>query len=303
MLIKQAVKVQPADFTTVGLNSFATIINLLLKMPAENYRPYSLENSLIINKKINNLYPSPLGFINNNHCSMDYNKLLKLLNLVLNDVNQQHIYKADPDQFFKQNNFSQEEIITWVRFLMPLKQEEAIQKNQQEMVDLNNSFRDAMAATNRQTTEGFSHTMLMYSVSFYLGVVLIIAALIFAVVTRSPLFSILFGSLGSLNLLTFFIAKPPQRLQESRSEQAKLNAVFYSWFLDLTNWNGYYLQYSSRGIEIDIDKVTQVSATQTDNTIRLMEVISSHISMRNIAGKLPAQRRKVAKQDFVTPEL
>lgn len=185
---------------------------------------------------------------------------------------------------------------------MPLEQEGDMMKNQQEMADLNNSFRDAMAATNRQTTQGFRHTMFMYSVSFYLGVVLIIAALIFAVVTRSPLFSILFGSLGSLNLLTFFIAKPPQRLQESRSEQAKLNAVFYSWFLDLTNWNGYFLQYSSKGIEVDINKVTQVSAAQIDNTIRLMEVISNHISMRNIGGKLPP-RKKIAKQDFVTPDL
>lgn len=144
----------------------------------------------------------------------------------------------------------------------------------QKTNDMNDSYRDGIIQTNHQIIKGFSATMLMYQVSFYVGVVLIIAALLFAVFLKSSLFSILFGSIGAMDLLTFFIAKPPQSLQQSRSDQAKLNAAFYSWFLDLYNWNSFYLQFSAKGQPIDLATMKEVSELQIKNTGRLMEIMN-----------------------------
>ena len=65
---------------------------------------------------------------------------------------------------------------------------------------VNNTYREGLMASVNQTIAGYKKTMTMYQVSFYLGVLLIVAALLFAVFTKSSLFSILFGSIGAIDL-------------------------------------------------------------------------------------------------------
>jgi hypothetical protein len=143
--------------------------------------------------------------------------------------------------------------------------------------EVNKTYREGLMASVKQTIAGYRKTMTMYQVSFYLGVALIVAALLFAVFTKSSLFSILFGSIGAVDLLTFLIARPPHDLQESRAEQAKLNVAFYSWFINLYNWNSFFLQYNSPQT-IPFDIVKNVSEAQIENTERLMSIISEKIS-------------------------
>lgn len=152
-------------------------------------------------------------------------------------------------------------------------------KSQQERIGaVNTSYQEGLVETIRQTIKGFKSTMTMYQVSFYLGVLLIIAALLFAILEKSSLYPILFGTIGTLDLLTFFIAKPPQSLQRSRSEQAKLNATFYSWFINLYNWNSFFVQESNSGNAPGFDVVNKVSEAQLNCTERLMKIISENIN-------------------------
>jgi hypothetical protein len=209
---------------------------------------------------------------------MDYQKLFPVINALLTNPELQKKYATDSAAFFKETDFNRDEqdlVIQVYGFVQQL----LMQQQQVGLSLVNKSFQDAFIQTNKQTTQGFYSTMIMYQVSFYLGVALIIAALFFAIVVKSPLFTIIFGTIGTLDLLTFFIAKPPQDLQRSRSEQTKLNAVFYSWFTDLYNWNSYYLQYlASDKDKIVLNSMHEVSNAQINNTKILMELISQHIA-------------------------
>lgn len=218
---------------------------------------------------------------------MDYQKIINYLLALLKNPEQMNGFIANPADYFKATAITdaQEQGLLY-DLVVPLIQAREMQvkmmdysmKQAQKTDDMNDSYRNGIIQTNRQIIKGFSSTMLMYQVSFYLGVVLIIAALFFALFLKSSLFSILFGSIGAMDLLTFFIAKPPQSLQESRSEQAKLNAAFYSWFLDLYNWNSFYVQFTSKGQAIDFATMKEVSELQIKNTAKLMEIINQRIS-------------------------
>jgi uncharacterized membrane protein len=213
---------------------------------------------------------------------MDHQKVLQTLQQMATNPNEAKAYLANQQEYLsKQNLLSNEEKNMIFQLASPLNEILEYQRSmilqKTEIEKVNNSYRRGITQANEQSIRGFSSTMLMYQVSFYLGVALLITAIVFAVVTKGSLYPILFGSIGTIDLLTFFIAKPPESLQQSRSQQAKLNAAFYSWFLDLYNWNSFYIQYSSKGTTVDLQTMKEVSSSQIANTERLMKIISEHI--------------------------
>lgn len=211
--------------------------------------------------------------------TMDYNRKMECLKNMLQPNQQTAIYTVDPATYFAnfgiKNPQDQEMLSDMLRPAREL-QNMVLENAANEMAagkDVIESYQESIAKTNRETINGFRSTMLMYQVSFYAGIALMVAAVVFAVVLRSSLFSIVFGSIGTLELLTFFIANPPMRLQESRSEHTKLNAAFYSWYVDLYNWNVFYSQYGKERVPFEIIK--QVSDAQIGNTRKLMDIITT----------------------------
>lgn len=242
--------------------------------------------------------------IKNREESMNYKNKIECLKKVIGDKESAEKYSSNPAGFMQQNGIVRpEDQKDFIELVLPTQEAQKIFmeinfKQYQETIKVNSSYREGLSKTNEQTIRGFKQTMVMYNVSFYIGIALIITAVIFAFFVKSSLFTIVFGSIGTLDLLTFFIANPPIRLQESRAEQAKLNAAFYSWFLDLYNWNSFYVQYSQKGELIPLDIMKQVSDSQIKNTRKLMEIISRHIDTKakpstsnnnNIAGAATAQ--------------
>lgn len=214
----------------------------------------------------------------------DYSKKIACLQKLLHSEEDKNLYKNNPYQYLALNGITntedQQELIS---LLAPAEDfQKSIAKSAMDQIteinNVNSSYRQGLSKANYQTIKGFHATMTMYIVSFYLGVALLITAIVFAIFAKSSLFAIVFGSIGTLDLLTFFIAKPPLSLQQSRSEQAKLNAAFYSWFTDLYNWNSFYLQFSQKGQTIDFGIMKQVSDAQIANTEKLMQIISAHIN-------------------------
>jgi len=216
---------------------------------------------------------------------MDYTKKIACLRKLLTDNDEKEKYKSNPSVYLASNGVvtaADQGVIIDLLYPAEILQKELIKKdldNRAEVDAVNSSYRQGLSKANHQTVSGFHTTMVMYIVSFYLGVALLVTAIVFAIVAKSSLFTIIFGSIGTLDLLTFFITKPPLSLQASRSEQAKLNAAFYSWFLDLMNWNAFYLQYSQVGQTIDFDVMKNVSEAQIGNTQKLMEIISDNIHL------------------------
>jgi len=228
--------------------------------------------------------------IKNREETMNYkNKITSLKKIMENKESAEH-YSSNPAFFMQQNGIVRpEDQQEFIELVLPAQETQKLFmeinfKQYKETLKVNSSYREGLSKTNEQTIRGFKQTMIMYNVSFYIGIALIVAAVVAAFVIKSSLFTIVFGSIGTLDLLTFFIANPPLRLQESRAEQAKLNAAFYSWFLDLYNWNSFYVQYSQKGELINLEIMKQVSDSQIKNTRKLMEIISRHIDTKAKPG-------------------
>lgn len=153
---------------------------------------------------------------------------------------------------------------------------EAANKAQHDTtLDTADSFKSGLRNTVIQIENGFRSTMIMYTVAFYLGVGLIVAAIVMAFVKEKSLLPIVFGSLGVAEVIAYFITKPPQDLQFSRARLAQLQAAFFNWFIDYTNWNGVLMTWAQEG-RADLQLVKTVSAILMEHTEKTMALIDTY---------------------------
>jgi hypothetical protein len=150
------------------------------------------------------------------------------------------------------------------------------------------SFKSALRDTVKQIEVGFRTTMVMYTVAFYLGVGLIVAAVVMAFVRDKALLPIVFGSLGMADVIAYFITKPPQDLQFSRARLAQLQAAFFNWFIDYTNWNGVLMDMTQEG-KASMTDVKTVSAILMEHTEKTMALIDTYCAsprgIKNAGGE------------------
>jgi hypothetical protein len=139
------------------------------------------------------------------------------------------------------------------------------------------SFKSGLRDTVDQIERGFRSTMMMYTIAFYLGVVLILASLVMGFVKEKALIPLVFGGLGITDVILYFITKPAQDLQFSRARLAQLQAAFFHWFIDYTNWNGVLSTWAQTG-KADFQTMKNVSATLMDHTEKTMQLIDRYCS-------------------------
>lgn len=156
------------------------------------------------------------------------------------------------------------------------------------------AFRKGLCETIRQIETGFHLTSIMYNVAFYLGVGLIVFSVFYAVFSQGSLLSIAFGGFGILDIITFFITKPPQDLQSSRADLAQLQLAYYNWFLDNYDWNWYVgsLWDWGKGVYIR-DNMKEASAILLSNTEKTMALIERYCEF-NKESKPKAEDAKPA---------
>lgn len=126
-------------------------------------------------------------------------------------------------------NAQQEINMEQMKFQMNLMKESAIETA--KVTDsLKYSLKDALGASKfSQKTSS-----IMYIISFGLGLVLIISALVFAALEK-PILAVAFGAFGMVDIVAHFIADPPARLQESRSNYVQLIGLTLAWFKETIN--------------------------------------------------------------------
>jgi hypothetical protein len=139
------------------------------------------------------------------------------------------------------------------------------------------SMKDGLTETVRQIDSAFRQTMWMYAVSFYLGVALIVAAIVSAWGGRQLLPMVL-GGLGTANTLTFFFTKPPERLQSSRASLAQLQIALLAWFNDFYNQNALMSQLNSLG-KLDTNQFGTMSKTIIHNTEKMMILLHDYCKL------------------------
>jgi len=137
-------------------------------------------------------------------------------------------------------------------------------------------MKEGLKRTLEQIDRAYRSTMLMYQISFYLGVLLILVAVGTALFGREPLLSAVFGTLGTVDLLAFFLVKPQERLQASRSNLAQVQAALYNWFMDSVNLNTLMSKYDQIG---DLPGAAAISETLLQHTDKTLEMLQKYCKL------------------------
>jgi uncharacterized membrane protein len=128
------------------------------------------------------------------------------------------------------------------------------------------AFKQALENTLTQIEDAYHSTVLMYKLLFYVGVLVILVAVIQSVIGQASYVTLIFGSFGVANTLSFFLTNPIADLQRSRAELTQLQAAYFHWFISIVNWNGLLLQDGVKGT-VEFESLKKVS----DETLRLTQ--------------------------------
>jgi hypothetical protein len=137
-------------------------------------------------------------------------------------------------------------------------------------------MKEGLKRTLEQIDRAYRATMLMYQISFYLGVLLIVVAAGFALLGRAPLLPAVFGTLGTADILAFFLLKPQERLQASRSSLAQVQAAMYNWFMDSVNLNTLMSKLDQKG---DLGGAAAVSESLMQHTDKTLEMLQKYCKL------------------------
>jgi len=231
---------------------------------------------------------------------MNEDKTYSLIFKLTNDFLFLQAYKADPDNLLTNEGFTDQTQVTVLKnvlspYILSFEQNREIQNRQaeemQEHYDVVSELRNGLNKTIRQMLEGYQKTMVMYTVSFYIGVFLILIAVIIGIIDGTSIISIAFAGFGTVDIVTHFISNPPLKLQKSRADLAQLQAAYFTWYQDYRHWasyltDEYYMRYKAglvnpelaQKASADYKKTLQkVSDVMLENTKRILAVIEEFV--------------------------
>lgn len=143
-----------------------------------------------------------------------------------------------------------------------------MENTNQTIMSMKSSLQDVI----RDAKTAYKFVLWMYVMAFFLGIALIVVAVVFAVQGKMIL-SIAFGTIGLIDIVTHFIFKPPLELQSSRSNLTQLMIVVTNWFADLMNLNAFM---ALKGPDITLDEISQISDKLNANTAKSLDLIERY---------------------------
>lgn len=245
-----------------------------------------------------NSFAGTLAAINQGDQLMSQAAAYALLQQVMVDPGLVQRLDSDPSTVFAQAGITdpteQQQLLTVLRLMWAGSQHQtelgqAQQKQQLDMVraigeqsqatmDVASELKSSLRKTLDQIDRAYRSTMLMYQISFYLGVALILVAVVMAVTSKEALLPIVFGTLGTLDILTFFLVKPQEQLQNSRASLAQLQAGLYNWFMDSFNQHTFLGLLQQQG-KIDAASMQQVSQALMSNTNQTLDMLQKYCKL------------------------
>ncbi|MBX9902350.1 MAG: hypothetical protein K2Y28_16360 [Burkholderiaceae bacterium] len=151
-----------------------------------------------------------------------------------------------------------------------------LEKQQKGTLDVATEMKQGLKRTLDQIDKAYRSTMLMYQISFYLGVALIIVAVGVALMGRDALLPAVFGGLGMADILAFFLLKPQERLQASRASLAQVQTALYNWYIDSVNLNTLMSQHHMNG---DLPSAAALSETLFSHTDKTLEMLQKYCKL------------------------
>jgi hypothetical protein len=163
----------------------------------------------------------------------------------------------------------------------------ASEHNFEQTMIVAGTMRDKLRETIVKIDKAYGQTMLMYNISFYMGVFLMAAAIVFAHYGKD-LLTLMLGGMGSANTLTFFLTKPPERLQSSRASLAQLHCALYAWFTDFSSQNALgarlYQDQQNPAVPFDPKPFYELSNNlmkHTDDMLRMLQQYCKLVDISN----------------------
>ncbi len=130
-----------------------------------------------------------------------------------------------------------------------------------------------------EVDKGFRRVMQMYTIAFYMGLGLILMAFLGSLYWKENPFLPLFGGVGLVDVVAFFVFRPVEDLQRSRGNLAQLVSAFLTWYNDTHNWNQVIVK-ELRKNDSDVGICRVASETNVLNTICLMSAIELFVASK-----------------------
>jgi len=162
----------------------------------------------------------------------------------------------------------------------------------QQIREMSNEFRKGLVDVIRQIELGYSRVMLMYTIAFYVGIALIGLSVFASLWLKEDGAALIFGGLGMADVVTTFIFRPAQELQNSRGNLTQLQAAFFNWANDVRNWTAYLQRLDDAvrpGEKPPYEEFERVSKRVLANTAEMMRLVDLYCE---IGSKSPAEKKQ-----------
>lgn len=121
----------------------------------------------------------------------------------------------------------------------------------------------------RSMKSAFQVQIVMHNVMFYLGVSLIVAAVVCAFQGNSPA-ALVIGGIGVFDLAIFFLKEPVEGLHESVGNLLQLRAAYNAFFAQLDQWQLYFDKLTGAQFLGTKHQITNLIQDSTEHTVQLI---------------------------------
>ncbi|PVW16235.1 hypothetical protein [Marixanthomonas spongiae] len=170
-----------------------------------------------------------------------------------------------------------------------LAQVEKMTQSGEQTFEVIHDLKESLKHTLKESENSQNITKIMYVLSFVLGLALIVVAVLFAIQGKTIL-AIAFGTFGMADIVAHFIADPPARLQESRSNYVQLTALTLAWFKETINNDGCIAASGQMTPEM-IKNYNSLAENYVNNTERFFKMVDdlAEPKPKRRAGKQPKE--------------
>ncbi len=160
-----------------------------------------------------------------------------------------------------------------------LERNKSFQKSGTDTMGLVDQLKKSLIANATGTLGAFNRVITIYTIAFILGVLLIVTAIVFGAMGKTIL-AVSFGAIGLIDILTYFIKLPADKIQESRSNLSQLQVVLLVWMKELINNDA----LCSKMLNVENPSIAaykELSEISIKNTATLLKLIENMAEPKN----------------------
>lgn len=156
---------------------------------------------------------------------------------------------------------------------------EELKKSAKVTMDLSEKLKKSLITNATGTLSAFNRVITIYTIAFIVGILLIATAVVFGTMGKTVL-AVAFGTLGIIDIVTYFIKLPANKIQESRSNLSQLQVVLLVWLKEFVN-NDALCGRILNGPDPSLERYKILSQISIDNTANLLKLIEDWAEPKN----------------------